>query len=317
MKKDNCEENPMEWKTVNNSFSVDDSSSYKEEEVEIIGITKMEMEDYDEDDIKESVGSINEKKFDRWEVIGDSFYPTGLQTTIDTLKPGYYKIGHNNNNGRFYTVSKAIKTDGLVELPIKEGNAIIEHVTEFWSQDIIDRYAKYEMLHKTGVLMYGPPGSGKTSIINTLIKDLVKVHKGLVFSLEHDSELGLYSEFMQQLRQIEPNRPIITIIEDMDGLLDGGRSAEKMLLNILDGINQIEHVAYIGTTNYPERLAERLINRPGRFDRRFKIGYPDAFARKAFFEFKFKEEDLKNFDLKEIVEKTVGLTISHCKELFI
>jgi SpoVK/Ycf46/Vps4 family AAA+-type ATPase len=202
-------------------------------------------------------------------------------------------------------------------VPIKEGEAIIDHVKDFWDEKIQERYKKYGMLHKTGVVMYGPPGSGKTSIINSLIKNLVTVQKGLVFSIEDDQDVSLYSEFMGQLRQIEPNRPIITIIEDCDGLLDGGRNVEKMLLNILDGINQIEHVAYIATTNYPERMQARLINRPGRFDRRFKIGYPDAVCRKAFFEFKFLDNDLEEYDLQKIVKDTEGLTISHCKELFI
>lgn len=265
----------------------------------------------------ESVSSVDDKNYTKWEVVGNAYYPTGTQTTIESLKPGYYKVGFDHNTGRYFTVSKSIKTDGLIELPIKEGEDIIAHVKDFWDKKIIDRYKKYGMLHKTGVIMYGPPGSGKTSIINTLIKDLIKVHKGLIFSIEDSGDVDLYTGFMQQLRQIEPTRPIITIIEDCDGLLDGGRGVEKQLLNILDGINQIEHVAYIATTNYPERMQARLLNRPGRFDRRFKIGYPDAITRRAFFEFKFEEDDLKSFDIKEIVKETEGLTISHCKELFV
>ena len=268
-------------------------------------------------EIEESVSSVEDKKYDKWEVVGDAYYPTGTQTTIPKLKSGYYKIGYNPNAGSYYTMSKSIKTDGLIELPIKEGEEIIKHVQEFWDEKIIERYKKYNMLHKTGVIMHGPPGSGKTSIINTLIKNLVNIHEGLIFSIEDENDIHNYSNFMQILRQIEPNRPIITIIEDMDGLLDNGRSVEKMLLNILDGINQIEHVAYIATTNYPERMQQRLINRPGRFDRRFKIGYPDAVCRKAFFEFKFVEGDLENFDIKKMVKETEGLTISHCKELFV
>ncbi len=201
--------------------------------------------------------------------------------------------------------------------PIDASDKIIEHIADFWDINIIDRHKRYGMLHKTGVLMYGPPGSGKSSIINTMIKNLIEVQKGLVFSIENPDDISLYSSFMQIFRQIEPHRPVICIIEDCDGLLDQGGSYEKMLLNILDGINQIEHVAYILTTNYPEKLENRLKNRPGRIDKRVKVGLPNAVARKAFFEFKFLDDDAKNYDLESMVKKTKRLTISHCKNLFI
>ena len=264
-----------------------------------------------------SVSSVSDMKYDKWEISGNAFYPTGTQTTIDYLESGYYKIGFDNNRGSYLLTSKEIKTDGLVNLPVTASEQILEHISDFWDIKIIEKHKRYNVLHKTGVLMYGPPGSGKSSLINTMVKNLIEVQKGLVFSIENADDIGLYSSFMEIFRQIEPHRPIIVIIEDCDGLLDGGGSYEKMLLNILDGINQIEHVAYVLTTNYPEKLEARLSNRPGRIDKRFKIGYPNAIARKAFFEFKFIGDDAKEYDLKEMVSKTKGLTISHCKSLFV
>ena len=112
-------------------------------------------------DITESengVDSISERLFDKWEIIGNNYYPTGTQVTTETLTPGYYKVGFDNQAGSYFTTSKSIKTDGIIELPIKESEAIIEHVTDFWDEDIDTRYGEYNILHKTGVLMYGPPG---------------------------------------------------------------------------------------------------------------------------------------------------------------
>ncbi len=278
-------------------------------------ISSLEPVSFSEDTV--SVSSVSDMKYDKWAIEGNSFFPTGTQTTMKELESGYYKIGFDGNRGSYFLNSKEIKTDGLMKLPIDASDQIIEHISDFWDIDVIEKHKRYGMLHKTGVLMYGPPGSGKSSIINTMIKNLIEVQDGLVFSIENHDDISLYSSFMQVFRQIEPHRPIICIIEDCDGLLDNGASYEKMLLNILDGINQIEHVAYVLTTNYPEKLEKRLKNRPGRIDKRVKVGLPNAVARKAFFEFKFLDDDAKNYDLESMVKKTKGLTISHCKNLFI
>jgi hypothetical protein len=71
-------------------------SLYDSEGLELTEVT-MEKED-------KSVGSVSKRRFNKWEVEGNASYPTGTQTTITELEPGYYKIGYNNNNGRFYTV---------------------------------------------------------------------------------------------------------------------------------------------------------------------------------------------------------------------
>jgi len=251
----------------------------------------------------------------QWEKVGNKiFYPISKIEIKKSIPPGYYKIGFDRNRGSYFVNNRTILTDELIELPIDKGLEIVKDIKNFWSMK--DRYNKYDLVHKRGILMYGPPGSGKTCILNQLITMLVGDYKGLVFSIEDENDLSYYDEFSKILREIEPNRPIITIIEDIDGLLDGGRGVEKMLLNILDGINQIDNVAYIATTNYPERMQARLINRPGRFDRRFKIGYPTAKVRKAFFESKMYEEDFKKFSIKDMVQKTSELTVAHCKEIF-
>ena len=89
------------------------------------------------------------------------------------------------------------------------------------------------------------------------------------------------------------------------------------LLNILDGVKQIEDVVYIATTNYPEKLQERITNRPSRFDRRYKVELPNEDIREAYIRHKLKEEDLKNVDIQEWVKRTEGMSLSHLKEVVI
>jgi SpoVK/Ycf46/Vps4 family AAA+-type ATPase len=85
----------------------------------------------------------------------------------------------------------------------------------------------------------------------------------------------------------------------------------------LDGINQIENVVYIATTNYPEKLEERISNRPSRFDRRYKVELPNDEIRRAYINHKLNEEDLNNINIEEWIDKTKGMSLSHLKEVVV
>ncbi len=253
-------------------------------------------------------------EYSQWEKDETAFYPVVPRKILKKIPSGYYKILYDSDKHSWFLSKKTIKTDEIIDLSTNNSKKIIEDIKLFWTMK--ERYDKYQLLHKRGILMYGPQGSGKTSIINQLIDNLINDHKGVVFSIEDTTDLNSFSDFSSTFRMIEPDRPLIVIIEDIDGLLDDGHNTEKVLLNILSGINQIDNVVYIATTNYPEKIGPRLLNRPGRFDRRFKIGFPVAKTRRAFFESKMLPEDLEIFNLDEIVSKTKHLTIAHCKEIF-
>jgi SpoVK/Ycf46/Vps4 family AAA+-type ATPase len=85
-------------------------------------------------------------------------------------------------------------------------------------------------------------------------------------------------------------------------------------------------VVFLATTNYPERLGPRIINRPSRFDKRFKIGHPKAAARKLYLEHVIGNGDVEKgraeakrlgVDLKQWVKDTAEMSLAHLKELFI
>ena len=110
---------------------------------------------------------------------------------------------------------------------------------------------------------------------------------------------------------------MIVLMEDIDNILEYDRSTLTKVLNMLDGIKQIDKVVYIATTNYPEKLQERVSNRPSRFDRRYKINKPNAKVREFYIKNKVSKEDLKKIDIKKWVEQTKGLSISHLRELIV
>jgi SpoVK/Ycf46/Vps4 family AAA+-type ATPase len=106
-------------------------------------------------------------------------------------------------------------------------------------------------------------------------------------------------------------------MEDLDALTGEDKYVTSKLLNILDGIKQIEGVVYLASTNYPDKLEERVSNRPSRFDRRYRIEPPDSTIREAYIRFKLSKEDLKNINIQEWVKASEGFSIAHLKELII
>ena len=281
-----------------------------------------EWEEIDEDvkAIKEESGQPKKDDDDGAEIIqytqwikrGHIFIPTDNSKRVKRVDPGFYNLRANEKIGP-YLFKKDLKLDNLIDLPNKETKEVLEGIRTFWDRK--DKFKEYGFAFKRGILLYGPPGSGKTSLINLLCFDLINNMNGVIITLTTRGELGLYGSVMPEIfRIIEPDRPIITIIEDIDGLCESS-SAETELINMLDGIDQMENVVYIATTNYAEKLSRRILNRPNRFDRRILIGYPDENVRRAYIAFKLKPDDIKSIDMDKWVKDTKGMTLAHIGEL--
>jgi SpoVK/Ycf46/Vps4 family AAA+-type ATPase len=271
------------------------------------------LEEFDENEPK-----INEE-WNQWSLTLDgNFYPYKKPYKLcDKVPPGYYKIRYDQDRSSFYLKNIELKTDELLTIPNEKFGKIIKDVSQFW--EIYDSYKEYSFIHKRGILLYGPPGSGKSSLIQLLVRDLIENQKGILLSIDGREELEYYPEFIKGIfKAIEPGTPIITIVEDIDGYLNhGDKGGESTLLQILDGVNQYDKNITIGTTNYLDKLPDRIKNRPSRFDKKYLVDLPSAIDRKFYLEHKVKKKDLKVIDLDRWVEKTEKFTFAHLKELII
>ena len=156
--------------------------------------------------------------------------------------------------------------------------------------------------------------SGKTCTVNLIMKDVVDDRDGVVIKFTNP---GLFIEGVRVLREIQPNTPVVVLMEDIDSIID--HYEESPVLNILDGVENIYKMVFLATTNYPELLGPRIINRPSRFDKRFKIPYPNSESREMYLKHLCKEkppQDL-NIDIKKWVKDTENFSIAHIKELFV
>ena len=234
--------------------------------------------------------------------------------TVPKVPAGVYEIGWNSNLQSHTLKKQPFKTDELYHLPSYEITDILQDIDNFWNR--ADNYKKYNYIHKRGILMYGEPGCGKSGIIQLISQQLIE-KDGIVLHVKDEDDVDKFTSFIATFRKVEPNRPLVVLLEDIDSLAGENRYQTARLLNILDGVKQIDGVVYIATTNYPEKLQERITNRPSRFDRRYQVELPNEEIRRAYINHKLNEDDLKNVNIEEWIKKTEGMSLSHLKEVVI
>lgn len=228
-----------------------------------------------------------------------TFRPTGKST--EKLPPAVYKI-QQDAHGHLWLKTHAVELDEIVDLPESSSARALESIRKFWKRG--DRYKQYGLLHKRGMLLWGPPGSGKTVTVNILMRDIVRAG-GIVLLMENPDWT---TSVLADLRLIETERPVIVVLEDIDEIIE--RFGEHSVLALLDGENQIQNVCHLATTNYPDRLGARIVNRPSRFDERIYVGMPGEAARRAYI-----SRVGNTIDVDLWVKDTEGLSIAHLREL--
>ena len=238
----------------------------------------------------------------KWAVFGDKF--ATVPETVDTLPPGYYKAIPGG-------LSKVVvNRDEILALPSPEYQDVLREISKFWESE--EKYRKYGVAYKRGILLYGPPGTGKTTLLRLLLANVEK-EGGIALEM---GDPNFFIDAVTSIRTIQPKTPIIAVMEDLEVWFGGSAYSRtgSTLLSVLDGMEGLDKVLFLATTNHPDLLEERVTNRPSRFDRRINVSYPQAEARKAYVEFLFRGEE---YDPELWVNSTEGLGIAHIKEIFI
>lgn len=241
----------------------------------------------------------------RWQSDGDHFWNANL--TLDEIPPGLYRAVEAPNIGVCLEKTRN-DVDHLIELPDSPSSEVIAEIRQFWK--LKQHFSQRGFVFKRGVLLWGFPGSGKTSTLQQLISIVVREHNGIAVFLDHPI---LASRALQMARRIEPDRPIVALLEDIDALVQ--RYGENEFLALLDGESQIPNIIFVATTNYPKRLDRRFIDRPSRFDLIKEIGMPSAAARRAYLA--AKEPSLSGDELSEWVRRSDGFSIAHLREMIV
>ncbi|MEM2021793.1 MAG: CDC48 family AAA ATPase, partial [Zestosphaera sp.] len=168
-----------------------------------------------------------------------------------------------------------------------------------------------------GVLLYGPPGVGKTLLAKALANEI-----GAYFIAINGPEImsKYYGESEQRLREIfeeaRKNAPAIIFIDEIDSIApkreevigEVEKRVVAQLLTLMDGLQERGKIVVIGATNRIEAV-DPALRRPGRFDREIEIPPPDKRARRAILEVHTRNVPLaEDVNLDELAGITHGST---------
>ena len=203
-------------------------------------------------------------------------------------------------------------------------------------------FAEYQLSAPKGVLLYGPPGCGKTLIAKAVANSIAKklghltgkevrsyfLHvKGpeLLNKYVGESERQVREVFKKAKERAEDGNPVIVFFDEMDALFrtrgtgissDIESTIVPQFLSEIDGVERLRNVIVIGASNRQD-LIDPAVLRAGRLDVKVKVGRPDAVAAKDIFSkyvgtnLPFDEEELKRHggDVKALVEYLTDLTV--------
>jgi hypothetical protein len=169
---------------------------------------------------------------------------------------------------------------------------------------------------KRGLLLFGPPGTGKTHTARYLLGQMTDYTRLLLTG----RSLGAVGSVTELARELQP---AVVVLEDVDLVAadrsfgPGGSPVLFDLLDAMDGAAPDADLLFVLTTNRADLLEPALAARPGRVDVAVEIGLPDADARRLLLELYGRDVPLQltDADLEAAVERSDGVTASFLKEL--
>ncbi|MFC4081470.1 AAA family ATPase [Amycolatopsis samaneae] len=225
------------------------------------------------------------------------------------------------------STSDNLATGGLTLDDVGDMTEVKQSLTEavLWPLRYPDSFARLGVEPPRGVLLYGPPGGGKTF----LVRALAGTGALNVFAVKGaelmDKWVGESERAVRELfRRAAEAAPALIFLDEIDALAprrgqssDSGVSDRVVaaLLTELDGVEPMREVVVLGATNRPE-LVDPALLRPGRLERRVYVPPPDAEARAAILAAGARNTPLaSDVDLAELASTLDGYSAADCAAL--
>lgn len=188
-----------------------------------------------------------------------------------------------------------------------------------------DLYKAYGKRTGGGILIYGPPGCGKTLMLRAVAGEVPCNYLSVGLHEIFDPYFGSTERNLHQIFETaRANAPCVLVFDDLDSLaMDRRHVRESQLRNLvnqflheMDGMRgENQRVLVIGATNQPWAL-DPAFRRPGRFDQAIFVPPPDAPAREQIVSLLAKDKPISNLDAAALVEATSGFSGADLKFVF-
>ena len=199
---------------------------------------------------------------------------------------------------------------------IDEAEEEVQEVIEFLKNPA--KFKKLGAKIPRGILLYGPPGAGKTLLARAIAGEAGVPFFSISGSDFVEMFVGVGASRVRDLfKQAKANAPCIIFMDEIDAVgrhrgagLGGGHDEREQTLNQLlvemDGFDQNIGIIMVAATNRPDILDPALL-RPGRFDRRIVIDRPDIVGREGILKVHARGKPLaKDVDIKVLARRTPG-----------
>jgi len=174
---------------------------------------------------------------------------------------------------------------------------------------------QYGIKPPKGILMFGPPGCGKTLVVKAAANEInAKFLYMSCADLMKEGYSGAVEVIKKTFNRAKEQAPSIIFLDEIETLVPvrgyGTPVSEQVvsqLLTELDGVKELKNVVLIGATNRPDILDPALL-RPGRFDKVIFVPPPDKTVRKEIFSINLENIPMENVQIEELANETSGFT---------
>lgn len=188
------------------------------------------------------------------------FHSNNVKEIRKDFKPGFYRFSTDSDG-----ITCSLISIDEIHTPYKSetNDEVIRGVMSFFSSKKLKKQINsMGFPHKMGVLLYGQPGTGKTTLLNYISQLLLDQQEAIIMSCNSTESVEASILMAKSIREIQKN-PIVIIMDEFERFVKNSNQ-EATIKTFLDGGDSIDNCLLLAATNYIEQVPKSIGERPSR-----------------------------------------------------